>query len=317
MGTNLTKKQHLATLKKTFFFFFPFLIFFTAFELGLRVYFDVIKESKAHHFIQDETFGWIPNKNLNQYGWDPDHKKEHLFKTDANGFRSSPPKLNFDGTRVVLLGDSLIWGIGVDQDKIASSVLGILLGKQFEVIVAAAPGWSTDQELLFLKKKVFPYKPDIVVWFICANNDIIQNIQDTGVQGVKYIKPRFKLNKNGEAYPVYPKKEIDRDLFEKLKTSVKKNYTLKLLKKVIFNIPFMKKSVYQRIENIENNTSHLNLYHKFPNKEFNKGLKITAALLKKGQKECVDRGMKIGYAKVEGSRKNNEDCLHSYARIQR
>ncbi len=131
---------------------------------------------KKPYFSQDRELGWTPTPNLDQEGSDPDRAGKHRFASDANGFRSAAMPAGFSGRKVVLLGDSMIWGLGVDQQKVAGTLLQAKVGKGTHVIVAASPGWSTDQQYLFYERKVQQLKPDVVLWFVTASNDVIHNM---------------------------------------------------------------------------------------------------------------------------------------------
>lgn len=96
-------------------------------------------------------------------------------ETNERGFRGSdatPEQKRPGVTRVVVMGDSVMWGTGVNQDD---SVPGVLEEKlaadgSYEVINAAVIGYSSYQELRFLEKYVLPLEPDVVVVNYCIND---------------------------------------------------------------------------------------------------------------------------------------------------
>ncbi len=217
---------------------------------------------KKPHFTRDPEIGWVPTPNLDQDGGDPDGLGTYRFRTDSHGFRSPPPDPTFTGKRVVLLGDSMIWGVGVDQTRIAGAVLQTLLGPDFEVLVVGAPGWSTDQEFLFFEKYVQPFHPDIVVWFTTAVNDVVCNLFGQATSGVLYRKPRFELGPDNTLHLI----PLDPDA------------------------PFVELG-----ETVERSSSMLNLFYRKPDPTFRKGLELTAALLAHGGKLWQSRGMRVVY----------------------
>lgn len=95
--------------------------------------------------------------------------------------------------RVLVLGDSFTYGLGVNQQEIFTEVLENQL-KDTEVINAGVMGYSTDQELLWFKEEGVKYKPDLVILVVCGN-DIPMNNLDFVYR--KYYKPRFTIDTEG------------------------------------------------------------------------------------------------------------------------
>jgi len=90
------------------------------------------------------------------------------------------PKNTF---RIAVLGDSFTEAIQVPVEQTFWSKLERKLGncqpvsgrKNVEVINFGVQGYSTAQELIMLRKKVWDYQPDIVVLAFFIGNDIINN----------------------------------------------------------------------------------------------------------------------------------------------
>ena len=108
---------------------------------------------------------------------DPDliwHLKPHLSGTLATnqlGFRDTTYKANAD-YKILLLGDSVSWGDGVMMEQSYPFLLERRLnwdypGKTFEVINTAVPGYSTFQQLIYLRKRGLKLKPDIIIHQFC------------------------------------------------------------------------------------------------------------------------------------------------------
>ncbi|MFM7735956.1 MAG: hypothetical protein ACKPBU_08255 [Alphaproteobacteria bacterium] len=100
-----------------------------------------------------------------------------------------------DGVRrVVVLGDSFIEGYSVQREQRVSEVLEGLLSKadpahRWEVIALGTAGYSTDQELLWLRSEGLAYRPDVVVDMFYMN-DVWFNGQSKYWRGEK---PAFVL----------------------------------------------------------------------------------------------------------------------------
>jgi len=77
-------------------------------------------------------------------------------------------------TRVVMLGDSVAFGVGVTDGETFSALLESRSGG-IEVINLAVEGYGTDQELLRLEGEGLRYHPRVVVLTFCVANDLVNN----------------------------------------------------------------------------------------------------------------------------------------------
>jgi hypothetical protein len=96
--------------------------------------------------------------------------------------------------RILVIGDSFVWGYGVEQHETFPKVLEALLPR-VDVINAGVAGYGTDQELLWLRSEGVRYRPDLVILVMCGNDDD-ENNSDL-VYNV-YHKPRFRQADHGE-----------------------------------------------------------------------------------------------------------------------
>ncbi len=100
--------------------------------------------------------------------------------------------------RIAVLGDSYVFGHGVEEDETFAARMRELR-PDWEVLNFGVTGYSTDQELLLLENVVLPLEPNLVL--VCLyRNDILDNGQATA-WGL-YRKPRFELDDSGELQPV-------------------------------------------------------------------------------------------------------------------
>lgn len=82
--------------------------------------------------------------------------------------------------RILMLGDSFVFGVGVEDDEVVSSVLESILnegsgsGVEYEVINLAVAGFGQAEELVTYTELGRNYDPDAVVMFY-FNNDIANN----------------------------------------------------------------------------------------------------------------------------------------------
>ena len=97
--------------------------------------------------------------------------------------------------RVVLLGDSYAFGLGVDQDATLSAQLEVRLenaGQQAAVLNLGVPGFHTGQELAMAERVGFELDPELVVLLYCGNDEVGEAFQYDPVDRVLY----------GDALPV-------------------------------------------------------------------------------------------------------------------
>jgi len=96
--------------------------------------------------------------------------------------------------RILVLGDSFVFGYGVEQDEIFTEVLEQLLPAT-EVINAGVSGYGTDQELLWFRSEGARYRPDLVMLLMTGNDDLENH---SSLVYWVYPKPRFTLSDRGE-----------------------------------------------------------------------------------------------------------------------
>jgi hypothetical protein len=109
-----------------------------------------------------------------------------LASTDDFGLRNDHPAAKPAGIyRILMLGDSVTFGFGVDQTQSFPAVLEELLNKnrnaRYQVINAGVPGFSIADEGALLPTLLTRYKPDLVLWTIVSNDyDDSLGIDDGG-----------------------------------------------------------------------------------------------------------------------------------------
>jgi len=143
----------------------------------------------------------VPNAQL--YGWafapfqtilfgNPDTGEIIRERANSAGWRDVEHALWKSRPRLLLLGDSQVFGSGVPFDQTIGRHLQRLLGDRCEVIAIGIGGWGTDQELLFLENEGWTYHPDIVVLMFTMGNDVLNNMYDHALFGTGR-KPTFRL----------------------------------------------------------------------------------------------------------------------------
>lgn len=146
-------------------------------------------------FIQfDSRYGWsnIPGRSARFQRLEFDTE----VRINEDGFRG--PRIPEERVprryRILVLGDSYVFGHGVEEDETFCSLLSNMLPGS-EVLNFGVSGYSTDQELLLLQDRGVRYDPDLVI--LCLyRNDILDNGHDTA-WGL-YRKPRFRVDGDGQ-----------------------------------------------------------------------------------------------------------------------
>jgi len=156
-----------------------FLIFFIVAEYQATQFEDnVIRKRKAEKLVRDipdigDVFEidllllWKAKKNYYSGLLD-----EHWsFTTDSNGIRSVveiPYKKAKDEYRILVIGDSWVFGFGVNDDEVFCYRLENLLHKKYPdrkitVINGGCPAYCAAQGFIFLQKRGMKYNPDLVI----------------------------------------------------------------------------------------------------------------------------------------------------------
>jgi hypothetical protein len=121
-------------------------------------------------------------------------------RVNAYGFRGRTltPSRQAHVPRVLVFGDSFVFGVGIDERHLFPAVLERLLrsrrGRPYEVGNFAVTGYSTDQELLLYQSKGRSLAPDVVILVVC-DNDFLANTLDLVYR--TYHKPFFEKSPTG------------------------------------------------------------------------------------------------------------------------
>ena len=124
--------------------------------------------------------------------------------TNSHGWRNreTPWEKSKDVFRVVVLGDSFMGAMQVNDDQTFSVAIETLLNqsglpRRIEVINLGVPSFGNDQEYLALREFGKKYEPDLVILAFYAQNDVANNSMVLDRRDNAYPKPYFKI-RNGE-----------------------------------------------------------------------------------------------------------------------
>ncbi len=136
---------------------------------------NVLGIPSLNDILESDTYlFWKLKKNIVDYRIKGQIAKDRLdFKvtTFGNHLRSAPLSSTKEEIRILALGDSCTFGVGVDNKSTWPAYLEnffLQSGYHVKVINGGVPGYSSFQGYKFLKKRGLQMKPDIVIvsfWF--------------------------------------------------------------------------------------------------------------------------------------------------------
>ncbi|HEY6071253.1 MAG TPA: SGNH/GDSL hydrolase family protein [Chthoniobacterales bacterium] len=137
----------------------------------------------------DHELGWVPLENLNF----AEKRSGFVLHQNQFGLRG-PDDMHFEKTpgkkRVLVLGDSYVWGVSASQDDIFTDPKAH--GTNDEFINCGVSGYGTDQEYLFYLRVGQRFDVDQVVLVFTPYNDVANNLAS---KQYSYLKPYFTLSK--------------------------------------------------------------------------------------------------------------------------
>jgi len=256
-------------------------------------------------FEPDPVFGWSPKKNYHWFSYDEPGKLVE-YTHNSQGIRGDKEYSldKRDKKRIIVLGDSFVYGFSLNDNETYPYQLGEELGNEFEVINLAASGYGTDQALLKLIHVGLDFSLDIVIYGLYPN-DINDN---TMLKAYGVEKPMFFLE--NDSLVLYPMK----DRYDP-NTSVINKRTVSEMDAFLFSSSILYYFMHSKIANIRPSLgrekkqykdgfhdSHTLIFvEKIRDPEYSKeyyestavGLKRTKALIKRMNDICLKRRIKF------------------------
>ncbi|HST31178.1 MAG TPA: SGNH/GDSL hydrolase family protein [Chthoniobacterales bacterium] len=136
----------------------------------------------------DHDLGWAPLENVTRV------EKSHRYLVHQNQFGlRGPDNMQLKKTpgrkRVLVLGDSYVWGVGASQEDLFTA--SDVHGTNDELINCGVGGYGTDQEYLFYLRQGEKFDVDQVILAFTLYNDVENNLNS---KQYGYLKPYFTLN---------------------------------------------------------------------------------------------------------------------------
>jgi hypothetical protein len=148
---------------------------------------DYLLKTRGLH-VFSEIYGWTPRTSTTA---SIDGRRVSVNSSGYRGRELPQPKTGH-GTRLVVLGDSIAFGLGVSDHETFSSLLDSR-DNGVEVVNLAVQGFDPGQELLVLLRDGLRYAPDVVVLAFCVSNDYAEAMLPVSLYDGTSLKPRFRL----------------------------------------------------------------------------------------------------------------------------
>ncbi len=161
------------------------LLFACASVVFIIFIFEVLLAIGSYYFyprlsVSDNTLGWkykhTPQKVTRRRAADVVYD----VYINQDGFRDDEFRRSEDCYRIMVLGDSFVFGIETNQEEILTSLLEKKVEEasdreEIDVMNFGMPGFSPAQELLCLKKYAGTFPPDVVILLLHEGNDFKDN----------------------------------------------------------------------------------------------------------------------------------------------
>lgn len=133
----------------------------------------------------------------------------HTNATGMRGSRDYSVERVEGKKRILILGDSFTYGLGVADADVYGKILEAA-HEDLEVLICATNSWGTDQMFLEFKQYRHVYNPDLVVIGIFEDD-----FMRAGVKAREYLKPKFEVHGDElvlTGVPVPPIEQFDRSM---------------------------------------------------------------------------------------------------------
>ncbi len=283
------------------------IVTFAGAEVALRMVYHPENLEPVIRF--DRALGWSLKPRVNLRSSDDQTGLDYRIRTNSLGMRErevserKPPGKK----RVLIIGDSIAFGTGVEAEWRFSDFLSRALGSDVEVLNAGVSGWGTDQELLYYERIGRKLDPDVVILTFTMANDVINNMLDHLFLG-SAPKPRFVIRDGGLRLEREtldpPKTRFD----HRVKRALRQSRVLLFAKRRIGMLAYerrMKQAMGETHDayahsikmhagfdkqGLENEYSHWSVYESSYGPRFEDAWRVTEAILGRFSRSCAEDG---------------------------
>ncbi|MGI9431551.1 MAG: SGNH/GDSL hydrolase family protein, partial [Myxococcota bacterium] len=162
----------------------PLLLVEGVLRVGFAERFRLPNDERVLTYQFDEELGWFPEPSSERT---IEGTRPFRVRHNARGYRDTEHGAK-ERPRLLVLGDSFVWGFDVDEDERFTARLQERL-PGWEVLNLGVSGYGTDQELLLLRRELAQYAPEIVLLVYAEENDRKDNSSNRRYG--PYYKPYF------------------------------------------------------------------------------------------------------------------------------
>ena len=165
---------------------------FPSYRARFRVY-DLVESERGKFARYDPRLGWsgVPDAE-GTFEWLDcrHHVRQNRFGWRGPAYDPGSPR----APRLAVLGDSFVWGFGVEDDDIFTRVFERASPSPIEVVNMGVSGYGTDQELLAWRERGQEWRPRRVLLAITLYTDLYDNVFP---ERDGYPKPFFRFGPDG------------------------------------------------------------------------------------------------------------------------
>jgi hypothetical protein len=174
--------------------------------LGVNIPVYPPKTSRPELYREHQDYGYAlwPSRSMT-YLYPRSNPRDLTVTSNSDGFRSSREFNETDErTRILVLGDSFVFGEGVEEKERFTNVMETLQPK-WRVDSIGMTGYGPGLMLRALEKVGLKTNPDIVIF--CMYTDDFRRVRPF-YAGAGFEVPRFKLKSNSLETVLYPKPDF-------------------------------------------------------------------------------------------------------------
>jgi hypothetical protein len=199
--------------------------------------------------------------------------------------------------RILVMGDTEVWGTGLESQWRYSDFLGRALDGGVEVINAGIPDWGTDQELIHFETLGRRLDPDLVILQVKLTDDVINNMLDHIFFGAS-PKPRFVIEADTLKLVGAPLEPPVRTNGFSVRKLLKKSRTLLFIKRRLdarrYKRTAAKPSFSRGFDTrLAKDYSFWSVYEKTYDEEFERAWEVTEAILLRFERRCEEIGSEL------------------------
>src|SRR5215471_14706185 len=111
----------------------------------------------------------------------------YTYTVGADGFRTTLPLVESEH-KILMVGDSVLFGEGVNDDVTMSSHLQRMVGESFRVVNAGVGGFSGEQALQMANKAAKRDKYEALIYVACQNDFMLREGVPYSIQAKEVLK---------------------------------------------------------------------------------------------------------------------------------